>query len=100
LVFVHRAIQQHIETLTSDRGLTRFVELLEASGLDSRTRYMAKRSAQLRLGTTLPTGEIGDRYREPDWLGGRAVGARLAGRGRKDNCRSCGIGQRLESILR
>jgi hypothetical protein len=55
---VHKAIAQHVEALTSDRGLTRFLELLDASGLDTRTRYLAKRSAQLWLGTTLPNGEV------------------------------------------
>jgi hypothetical protein len=62
---VHRAVQEHIETLTSDRGLTRFLELLEASGLDAHTRYMAKRSAQMWLGTTLPSGEIAIAMADP-----------------------------------
>jgi hypothetical protein len=62
---IHRAIHEHIESLTSDRGLTRFVELLEASGLDTPTRYMAKRSAQLWLGTTLPSGEVAVMMEDP-----------------------------------
>lgn len=62
---VHRAIREHVEALTSDLGLTRFLELLEASGLDTRSRYLAKRSAQLWLGTTLPNGEAAIMLEDP-----------------------------------
>jgi hypothetical protein len=65
IAVVHRAIQEHIEALTTDRGLARFIELLEASGLDARTRHLARRSAQLWLGTTLPNGEIAVMMEDP-----------------------------------
>ncbi len=62
---VHRAIQEHIEALTSDCGLGRFLELLEVSGLDTRSRYLAKRSVQLWLGTTLPNDAVAIMMEDP-----------------------------------
>lgn len=44
---IHHAIREHVEVLTTDRGRTRFLEVLQALGLDERTRYFARRSAQL-----------------------------------------------------
>ena len=54
---VLKAIQEHVEALTTDRGLTRFIEILQALGVDDRTKYLARRTVQLWLGTTLPSGE-------------------------------------------
>jgi hypothetical protein len=54
---MHRAIQEHIESLTTDRGLTRFIEILQALGVDDRTQYLARRTVQLWMGTSLPGGE-------------------------------------------